>query len=277
MLAKQVGRAPLELALQVCEEARATITQTSGLARNGVSANHRPSVRRVRQNPSGRLLKDGLLGGGARMSLGLGDQASAEMLKLTEPATDGSKKSAPYKAGGAVPVELTPPTVKQEMSALASKILKEVGDARSYSMSLKPFDVAQDLVKQMAEHAKTMERGTAKCQDRDGRLRATPESNRARFWHLRVSQETFYRKISAAMQAADAKAYRWWASGRTPVHTVHRCENSVGVGPVALLLGCQPSERTSGTCTSNPQFFQNPLSGKSWCAHRNHKSPIGSE
>ena len=123
-------------------------------------------------------------------------------------------------------------------------------------MSLKPFGVAQDLVKQMAKHAKTMERGTTKSQDRDGCFRATPESNRARFWHLRVSQETFYRKISTAMQAADDKAYRWLASGRDPLHTVHRCENSVGVGPVALLLGCQPSERTSGTCTSIPQFFK---------------------
>ena len=37
--------------------------------------------------------------------------------------------------------------------------LQEVGEARSYSMSLQPFDVANDLVKQMAEHAKTMEIG----------------------------------------------------------------------------------------------------------------------
>ena len=75
---------------------------------------------------SGRLLKDGLLGGGSRMSLGLGDQACAEFLKLAEPSTDGSKKAAPSKApSGVVPMELKPPTVKQDMAAVASKILKD--------------------------------------------------------------------------------------------------------------------------------------------------------
>ena len=51
-----------------------------------------------------------------------------------------------------------------------------MGEANGYSLSLRPYEVANDLVKQMAEHGKTL--------------------------------ETFYRKISRSMQGDEKKACR---------------------------------------------------------------------
>ena len=78
---------------------------------------------------SGQALlgEDGLLGSGARLGCGLADGASLELVKLTEPGVDPSKKPAKLKGSetGAPVVELEPPTVKQEMATIASKIIKE--------------------------------------------------------------------------------------------------------------------------------------------------------
>ena len=40
---------------------------------------------------------------------------------------------------------------QDDISTAASKVLKEVADARGFSLSLQPFDVSNDLVKQMTE------------------------------------------------------------------------------------------------------------------------------
>ncbi len=79
---------------------------------------------------SGQALlgEDGLLGSGARLGCGLADGASLELVKLTEPGVDPSKKPAkPRLEPGAPVVELEPPTIKQEMATIASKIIKERG------------------------------------------------------------------------------------------------------------------------------------------------------
>ncbi len=76
---------------------------------------------------SGQALlgEDGLLGSGARLGCGLADGASHELVKLTEPGIDPSKKPAKPKGLEPPVVELEPPTIKQEMATIASKIIKE--------------------------------------------------------------------------------------------------------------------------------------------------------
>ncbi len=72
---------------------------------------------------------DGLLGGGARLGFGLADAAATEMLRLTEPGTDPSKKPEKLKLkledGTPNVTPLEPPTIKQELRAVADKLVKE--------------------------------------------------------------------------------------------------------------------------------------------------------
>ena len=52
---------------------------------------------------------------------------------------------------------MTGNVLRQSMRLVTADHLQEVGEANGFAMSLKPFDVAKDLVQQMSEHAKTMD------------------------------------------------------------------------------------------------------------------------
>jgi hypothetical protein len=52
---------------------------------------------------------------------------------------------------------MTGNVLRQSMRLVTADHLQEVGEANGFAMSLKPFDVAKDLVQQMGEHAKTMD------------------------------------------------------------------------------------------------------------------------
>lgn len=92
---------------------------------------------------AGLFGEGGLLSSGTRVGIdGVSDCGAVAFLQQVEPELDLSK--IPNKPKAPPPTKATEVhtvTLKEEMATVAYKVLKEVGEARGYSLSLQPFEV----------------------------------------------------------------------------------------------------------------------------------------
>ena len=109
---------------------------------------------------NGLFGEGGLLSSSTRLNIaGLSEGATAEFWSSVQPGLEVAKqpkltKAKVQKDSQDEPNELT---MQEEMADLGPRILKEVSEARSFTMSLSKFDIAKDMCSQMTEHSRVME------------------------------------------------------------------------------------------------------------------------